>query len=179
MRFAGHNRHTRLDVEPRRRPLYQRQQHEHQQKRRNHIYRHRCLVTLLDAEIGHGDGRIRDQDVQTVQLVLGAPAKGPNALKGAQVERPHLDDAGRGLHRALDVGLGRLGLVGAAASQDHAGSAEASEVPRGLEPQAAVGARHNNSTPGVGSGGHGDGAELPLEEVYCNAKPSVKGRGSH
>ena len=173
MRLAGHHRHSRLNIISGCRPLHHRQQHQHQQKSRNHIRRHLHLIPLRHPTIQSKYRRISQQHIQPLQLGLSTPAKRPHTFKRAQIQRPHLDNrrsrsrsrsggSGKG---PLDVGLGRLAALGAPAGEDQAGGAQAGKVAGCFEAEAAVGPGHDDGAAGVGGGGRGDGAQLAAEEV--------------
>lgn len=140
----------RLPVRLLRRPPHQRHQPQPKQKGRNHIHRHRALPALGVLPVADGNPGVLDHHVQPVQLPLGAGAEGPHALVGLQVKRPYLHHARSAARGGFDVGLGGLALFGGPHCQNHALGVEAGEVPGGFEPEADVGAGHDDGFGVVG-----------------------------
>ncbi len=135
-----------LHMEPRGGFLQFGQNQKRQQKRADHVDRDGRFVIFV-LPIGRGDDAgIFDQHVQSLQRVH-PPGEIFHGLVAGEIERPDMHHV-EALRALLDRSFGLLALLEVPHAQDDRRGVEAGEVPGRFQPEADVGARHDDGLTG-------------------------------
>ena len=172
MSVRRNNHQPRRGVARRRRLPQDRQDEQGHEEGRHDVGRDGALEALHELQLSGGDARILHHGVEPVQP--GRPsAEVSHAVEGAEIERPHLDDAARP-RGGLDVLLGRLAFLGVAAPEDNLGCAEPGEVPCCLQAQPDVGTSDDDRLVAVVCRRDRQRSVLGPNEVPCKPKGAAR-----